>query len=113
MAQIFRIPVPAERPNQSVFTTLDGRRYRIDLSWNARTERWYISLYSGTGAALLLGKGLTVGGDVLRTARYNTDLPNGALSVQDPQNLGIEPTLQSLGVTHLLTFIPRASFPSG
>ncbi len=111
MAQIFTIPIPLSRPNQSVFVTLDGRRYRLDLTWNARLERWALSIRSGTGADLLLNKLLVVGADILRTARYNSDLPNGALAIRDLQNLGTEAGLASLGVTHALTFIPRASIP--
>lgn len=103
---MFVIPVPVNRPNQTILCSLDGKGYQIELTWNARIERWFISLRSSEGTNLVLGKGLRVGGDVLFTAKHLADVPKGVLTVYEPKELGEEPTLETLGRDHLLVFFP-------
>lgn len=106
MASIFTVPVVASEPHQSLFVNLDGRRFRLDLNWNGRVERWSISVYAADDTPVVLNKGLRLGGDVLRSTRYKPSCPQGVLSVVDPTGLAEAPTLDSLGSRHYIIFVP-------
>lgn len=107
MAEVLKIPLRPNRAAQSVFVTLDGRRFRIDLDWIGRIRRWVFSLYTGSGTPILLCKGLALGADLLKRTRHRQDCPQGALLVRDRQDANAEPTLDSLGVRHDLIYYPR------
>lgn len=104
--RILTIPTRTQGANQSVFTTLDGRRYRLDLRWNGRIQRWMVSVYTGAGDLVVGTKALVVGGDVFATCRYRDDVPRGILTLRDLSDLAVEASLDSLGVSHTLVFIP-------
>lgn len=103
-----RVPLRPAVPSQRVFVTLEGRRFRLDLEWLGRIQRWSISVYTGAGAGdpIVQGKGLVINANVLGQCRYRVDAPAGALILSDTQNQNEEATLASLGRRHALYFVP-------
>lgn len=99
------IPLLAKEPHQEQFTTLDGRSYIIRFDWNQRIQRWTFSMLQSNGTALLLNKGLVLGSDLLRQTRHDTRIPQGSLVCIDTTGQNTDPTLDTLGVDHLLLFI--------
>ena len=107
MATVYKIPLRPGRAAQSVFVTLDGRRFRIDLDWLGRIRRWSFSLYTGAGVPLLRCKGLVLGADLLKRIQHNPEAPRGAFFLVDRQEANAEATLDSLGIRHDLIYYPR------
>ena len=106
-----RIPLRPSLAAQSVNVTLDGRGYRVDLDWLGRIERWCFSLYTSSGEPVLRTKGLVLGADLLKRTRYRTDCPQGLLILRDLQDLEVEASLDSLGVRHVLMYVPLTELP--
>jgi len=100
------IPTRPLRAAQSITVTLDGARYRVDLDWNARIGRWFLSLFGASGSAIVRSKALVLGSDLLRQARHSEACPRGLLIVRDMQDQDAEASLDSLGVRHRLYFVP-------
>jgi hypothetical protein len=69
-------------------------------------QRWAFSLSTSGGALLLGTKGLVLGADLLKRHRYNPDIPQGVLYLEDLQGQDEDATLDSLGVRHVLRFFP-------
>lgn len=89
---------------------LDGETYRVVLVWKTRQEGWYLSLYAVDETELLLGKRLAADTPLLR--RYQIDgLPPGELVCMDMEDVGTEPTFESLGKRHLLWYFDEAELP--
>lgn len=103
-----RVPLRPAVPSQRVFVTLAGRRFRLDLEWLGRIQRWSISVYTGAGDPIVQGKGLVLGANVLGQCRHRTDAPAGALLLSDTRDQNAEATLASLGTRHALYFVPYA-----
>ena len=110
MTTALQIPLRANIPAQSVSVTLDGRRYRLQLDWIGRIRRWSFSLATESGTSIVRSKGLVLGADLLKRSRHNALCPQGALILTDLQQLEAEATIDSLGVRHVLYYIPRSEF---
>jgi hypothetical protein len=90
---------------------LDSATYRVELVWKTRQLGWYLSLYAVDETALLLGKRLSADTPLLR--RYQIDgLPPGDLVCIDMEDLGAEPTFESLGKRHLLWYFDESELPA-
>lgn len=90
---------------------LDGETYRIELTWKTRQQGWYIGLYTVDETPLLLGKRLAADTPLLQ--RYQIDgLPPGELICVDMEDLGVEPTFESLGKRHLFWYFDAAELPA-
>lgn len=104
---VVSIPVAPGVPHQSFTTTLDGARYAITLRWLQRVERWHISVATDSGTAILSGRALAWGADVLSYAHSIVGAPPGPLYVLTPDGIPSEPTLSGLGDTHYLLYEPQ------
>jgi hypothetical protein len=96
------IPIAPGVPAQEQVTTLDGRAYRLTLRWNGRIERWFFDLETAAGEAIVRGKPLVLGADLLRQVRWNPAAPQGGLVLADPA--GAEATLEALGSRAVLLY---------
>jgi len=95
---VLLIPTTPEVPFQTSRITLEGREYNLDLRWNQREERWYLSIFDEGNAALLLGRKLIANWPLLRYYRdYGTGLPQGELMAMDLTGDGSPPGLKDLG----------------
>jgi len=101
-----RIPLRPDLAHQAVNVTLDGRGYRLEVDWIGRIQRWTFSLYTSGGAPVLLTKGLVLGADLLQRTRYKPECPQGLLILRDLQRLDSEAELDTLGVRHVLSYVP-------
>lgn len=108
MSTAYRIPIRPRRAAQSINVTLDGRRFRIDLDWNGRIQRWTLSLFQANGDPILQSKAVVLGADLLGRTRHKLECPQGALILVDLQDGDVEADLDSLGVRHVLRFWPLA-----
>lgn len=62
------LPVPSLDEAQVTFTTsLDGVNYGLEYLWNARDDRWYLSIYDAERNPLSEGKAIAVGLNLLAT----------------------------------------------
>lgn len=86
--------------------TLDGVRYRLRARWNGSVRGWFLDLRLADGTALVLGKGLRVGADVLASKAYDSRVPPGVLFVLPLQDPRADPGLDAWGSTHVLKYNP-------
>lgn len=105
------IPLRPLLPRQTIHTSLDGKRYTLELDWNARLGLWSLGLFSENGDALFTGEGLAVEYDVLRGKRHDPRIPQGFFALHDVTGAYTEATLDSLGVRHKLYFWPTSEQP--
>jgi hypothetical protein len=47
-----RIALPQGRSNFEIVTTLEGEQYRFVFLWNARSSKWYVTIFDSTGTQL-------------------------------------------------------------
>lgn len=66
--------------DQSGSISLDQASYLYRLTWNTRSGYWALSLYTSLGLALIEGRPLVVGGDVLERCRV-LGRPAGTLTL--------------------------------
>jgi hypothetical protein len=65
---------------------LSGKRYTINVTWNAQMEGWVMALMDTNGKLILGGIRLSQGSDLLAKYKaYCTDLPPGDFYVLDDQ----------------------------
>lgn len=109
------IPTPdATTPHQRQFTTLDGVRYRLHFDYSARTNLWYLGIYTEGGTALATSLPMVLGTLVLSPSaqRREPRLPQGALFLHDlratayPEDPGLD-ELHASGRTRLV-YVPKA-----
>lgn len=113
MTTILQLPVRPSVAAQAFTVLLQGRRYRVDLGWNGRIQRWTISLASES-SAIFSGRILATRADLLRAHLYREDVPRGLLSLVDVTGADREASFESLGAPdgHLLQFIEPAAVAS-
>ncbi len=101
------IPIDGELGYQSLQVTLDGVEYTIELDWNMRDSRWYLSLLAADGTDLVRGVAVTVDAPLLR--RFVGGFPPGDLMALDTTEAGAEITaMEELGVRVQLVYLTEA-----
>jgi len=97
MMAILTIPTSTE-PFQRMTVRLDGRDYVLELRYNQREERWYLSIADDEGAPILSGLKLQANWPLLWRHRYNTQVPPGEiLAAVTTATDRSPPTLNDLG----------------
>ena len=93
---ILTIPTTTE-PFQRMTVRLDGRDYVLELRFNQREQRWYLSIADDEGDAILSGLKLQANWPLLVRHRYDTRVPPGELLVAVTTPDRSPPTLEDLG----------------
>jgi len=103
------IVVPADVTNFRAQILLDGTTYAIELSWNTRDARWYLSLLTATGDPLVSGVPVVV--DTPLLSRYvSSEMPPGDLIAFDTRGGGEEMTEpDELGDRVKLLYFPEST----
>lgn len=92
----------------SAQATLDGVDYLLELAWNTRDSRWYLSLFSAAGVALAQSIPLVVDFPLLRRFR-GEEFPPGYLMAIDTTGAGREIEVQDdLGARVQLVYLTEA-----
>tara|TARA_R110000868_G_scaffold69705_2_gene204889 strand:- start:539 stop:868 length:330 start_codon:yes stop_codon:yes gene_type:complete len=97
MSDVLTLPVRLGVAAQRFSVVLDGRRYRIDLDWIGRTNRWSISFALDGGTVVWGSRTLATRSDLLKQHRHREDIPPGVLACIDLAGLDREPTIETLG----------------
>ena len=96
MADLYIVPTQRAVAHWEQTTTLDGRAYLLRFDWHQRWGRWTLSMYTENGDALIEGKALTVGPDLLKHVHHDERVPTGGLFVMDKNGSGNEPGFDDL-----------------
>lgn len=91
------LPVTPGVPFQRSRVTLDGREFILDLQWNEREERWYLSISDEEGAPILMGRKLVCEVPLLVYYLGDPRVPPGDLRVIDMTHDYSPPGLNDLG----------------
>jgi hypothetical protein len=92
---IFEIPIDASSERQTFDVELDGATYALELTYSARVDQWFASLYfrsDSTLVPILTGAGVVANYPLLAGVRH-ADRPPGELSFDGE----IEPGRTQLG----------------
>lgn len=102
--QYMTIPLDdSEVPWRSFRMTLSGVRYNLELQYNVRVDRWFLSIYDAAQNPILMSIPLLIGRAL--TVQYPTlPLPVGVLFVVDNSNKGTQPGLASFHLDHELIY---------
>lgn len=99
------IPMNYGLPAFAQTVELNGRFYRMTFVYNGRAQKWLMSI--GLNATPVVASiVLLTGRDLLAPYRWSADLPPGLLTVDDANGDGLDPTIDTLGVTHRLIYDP-------
>ena len=98
-----KIPLKPETPRYSFNILLDDNLYEFGLRWNSTAEMWFLSIVGISNGVLIQGIGLACGQNLLKPFGC---LDLGGLYVLDMKGK-TDPTFESLGVRHLLFYVPR------
>jgi hypothetical protein len=93
---ILTIPTTAE-PFQRMTVRLDGRDYVLELRYNQREERWYLSVADDEGAPILSGLKLQANWPLFWRHRYDVRVPPGEIMAAATGTDRSPPTLTELG----------------
>lgn len=111
MTTSIRIPLRPNLPRQDIQVTLDGRSYTLSLDWIGRIQRWSFSLYAADGTAIVEGKGFVGGANLVGLKQHDPACPQGILALVDHRETSEPATLSSLGLQHILYFVPLDQIP--
>lgn len=106
MADPVEIPVTSSDPLYTMRTTLDSREYVLRLDYSQREDRWFLSVETTDGRALVKGIKVVSNWPLLR--KYsNAELPPGRLMAIDfsPQG-GSPPGGSDFGTRVKLLYFP-------
>lgn len=103
MANIYEIPVNAEFESFKVRTDLEGGTYVLQLDWNARAERWCLSIMDAEEAPILMGVPLNINMDIWGRFRMPA-LPSGMLMLYDTTGRNEEAGRDDLGSKAVLLY---------
>jgi cag pathogenicity island protein 13 len=106
---ILTIPTTND-PFQRMTVRLDGRDYVLELRFNQREDRWYLSIADDESVPLLSGLKLQANWPLLWRHRYNVQLPPGEIMAAVTTGDRTPPTLNDLGEGKRceLTYFDRA-----
>lgn len=105
---LYVLPVDSSSTYYEFDTRIDGESYRVTLRWNPVSQTWYLDLVGLTNSVNLLGLALIVGSDLLAPFAI---LELGSMYVLDIENLGENPTEDSLGDRHRVVMLSRGDDP--
>jgi len=104
MATYFRIPVDKNLPWYTMRVALSKVTYTLEMAYNTRADRWYLSVMDAIGTPILMGIPLLIMRNVLGPYR-TLALPPGRLFPYDDSGRDLEPTLSSFLVDHGLVYV--------
>lgn len=78
------VPASTELLDYEQTTTLDGRDYRVQVTYNQRADRWYLSLSDQDGAPIAMGLKIVAEVSLLRRIS-DARRPPGYLMCRDLQ----------------------------
>jgi hypothetical protein len=85
---------------------LDNTPYILSANFNIRDNNWYINLLTNDNIALITGKKLILGIDILNNV-YNESRPEGYLLVVPINDVVEEVTRDNMGIEIELIYINR------
>lgn len=95
------IPTTPSVPRQRSKLTIEGRPYILELAWNQREARWYLSLFDELSTPLVVGMKLVFRArtalDLFQSHRWDPRVPRGALFLIDRLETNEPPGLGELG----------------
>lgn len=98
MPGVRRIPLAPGEPNTRQRVVLDGREYTLVIRWSHREERFYLDLFDGSNAPLVLGIKVIENWPLLyRFRAFVRGLPAGDLVAIDLRPTPAPPRLNDLG----------------
>ncbi len=95
---VLLIPTTPSVPFQTSKVRLEGRDFVLELRWNQRESRWYLSIFDEASIPLLMGVKLVANWELLYAYRSEPGLPPGRLAAVDLTNDGSPPGFDELGV---------------
>lgn len=105
-AQLIPIPdIVRARGSATQQSQMSGRVYVFTWQWNQRLGRWTMGLADQDGVAIASGLVLVTDFPLLSLVTDERK-PPGTLAVYDTQTPATDPTLDSLGVRHLMLYWP-------
>lgn len=94
------VPLPINVPHFDQRTILGGVELLFTFHWNARAERWFMSVADQAGSPIIEGVKLVPRAASLWERAVDTRLPLGVLML-----VGETPGLDTLGVSGALLFV--------
>lgn len=97
MAALYEYILPTDVPLYEISAELDGRTYRFRFDYQAKSDRFFLSIYTAAGDALRRGIKVIAGWNVLRLCR-SEDRPPGVIYFLDlASDEAQAPALRDLG----------------
>lgn len=103
MADIFNIPVDANSASFKQRIELDAKEFVIQIGWNTRQSRWYISLMDANENPLVMGITLVANYPLFNRFK-GTQYPQGVMMLFDGTGNWSECNRDGLGSSHYLTY---------
>jgi len=92
------VQTSTREPSYEQSVTIDGRVLRLTFDWNARQERWKVSIWdASSGEAIRLGLTLVDGWPINRRVR-DSRMPPRFLLALDAGGSGLDPGVSDLGI---------------
>lgn len=108
-----RMPTPTIGDRSFTYTCqLDGESYRIVLTWNVRTQRWYLDVGDDNDNRVLMGQALV--NDSPLGLRYRlAEMPPGMLvAISLDENNNAPANLDELGERVRFIYFEEADLPT-
>lgn len=102
MTRLIRISGKTSKFQQVV--PLDGEQFTFRFRWNARTERWFLTIRDASGTDLVTGRKLVAN---VPFAVHETvaGMPPGDIWVLDTTGAGTDPGLRDLGDRVIMMYV--------
>lgn len=107
MATWFRLPVDKNLPWYRMRVVLSQATYTVEMTYNTRMDRWFLSILDATGAPILMGLPVLILRNLLSGYRTRP-VPPGAFIAVDDSGRALEPALSSFLTDHGLIYIDPA-----
>lgn len=76
---------------------LDGITYTFQFNWNKRAGFWHLVLGNSSNVSTVRNLQMVIASDILAPFQYNTDVPQGVLSLVDTSNTKVEAARDEFG----------------
>lgn len=103
----YRLPTFTADPDHKYDIQLDGETFNLAFHYNARADRWGVSLFDVEENPVKHGARLVTGIDLLQRVASEAK-PLGQLTVVDTTENELEPTNETLGQQCQLRYIEEA-----
>lgn len=103
-----RLPTFRANLDHQYNITLDGETFTLEFHFNARANRWNMSIFDAENNAVRHGIRLVIGFDLLRLVALATK-PQGTLTMVDTTGADIEPDSATFGVETQLRYTEALS----